>query len=227
MFANHRKWSARSFPSLLHLNWRSENSYLSPSLQVLTSPHGSESSEKPSLCAQSKFLSLRYPSDDGDVSTGLDFCTVLNFKQNFYWLCTQQIVLASGVKLDAKVILECSFIHDSGLHLLNLVHFTQGTWERVNRKNVSFLLLAGDLQIYLSAIKVSISVSRASLVGGAAFLAPLPLAVPLPLPLEVALPLPLPAPTLALNPLTPPAALYAPRTLNKNRRTTPLHTHWG
>ena len=79
MFARHRKWSTRSFPSLLHLNWRSEISYLSPSLQVLTSPHGSESSEKPSLCAQSKFLSLRYPSDDGDVSTGLDFCTVLNF----------------------------------------------------------------------------------------------------------------------------------------------------
>merc|ERR1711928_26715 len=71
------------------------------------------------------------------------------------------------------------------------------------------LLLADDLQIYLSAIKVSISVSRASLVGGAAFFAPLPLAVPLPLPLEVALPLPLPAPTLALNPLTPPAAVCA------------------
>ena len=67
-------------------------------------------------------------------------------------------------------------------------------------------------EIYRSAIKVSISVSRASFVGGATFLAPLPLAVPLPLPLDVALPLPLPAPTLALNPLTPPADLYAPRT---------------
>ena len=101
------------------------------------------------------------------------------------------------------------------LVIIQEIHFTQNTWEGVNRKNVSILILIGMQcvpEIYRSAIKVSISVSRASLVGGATFLAPLPLAVPLPLPLDVALPLPLPAPTLALKPFTPPADLYAPRT---------------
>ena len=98
--------------------------------------------------------------------------------------------------------------------VLNLVHSLKVCGGGVNRKNVQswFWSACSVLEIYRSAIKVSISVSRASLVGGATFLAPLPLAVPLPLPLPVALPLPLPAPTLALKPFTPPADLYAPRT---------------